>query len=78
MEKANATEPKYWNLHTEAQIRLKMKDYRGRDDRRRKPRKKLAMAATPPNGDYVKMDDELIAGRREVGSKRLSLRAQRS
>ena len=29
MEKANATQPRYWNLNTEAKIRLKMKDYKG-------------------------------------------------
>ncbi|MBO2008899.1 DUF2911 domain-containing protein [Hymenobacter negativus] len=61
MEKANAAEPtKYWNLNTEAKIRLKMKDYKGAITAA-EASKKAALAATPANGEYVKMDEELIA-----------------
>jgi hypothetical protein len=67
MEKANAAEPtKYWNLNTEAKIRLKMKDYKGAMTAA-EASKKAALAATPPNGDYVKMDEELIAEAKKMG-----------
>lgn len=67
MEKANAAEPtKYWNLNTEAKIRLKMKDYKGAMTAAEASRK-AALAATPPNGDYVKMDEELIAEAKKMG-----------
>jgi len=67
MEKANAAEPtKYWNLNTEAKIRLKMKDYKGAMTAA-EASKKAALAATPPNGDYVKMDEELIAEAKKLG-----------
>ena len=68
MEKANATDPKYWNVNTEAKIRLKMKDYRGTIAAAEKS-KKLALEALPPNGDYVKMDEELIAEAKKGGRK---------
>lgn len=61
MEKANAAEPtKFWNLHTEAKIRMKMKDYKGAI-KAAEASKKAALAATPPNGDYVKMNEDLMA-----------------
>ena len=67
MEKANAAEPtKYWNLNTEAKIRLKMKDYAGAT-KAAEASKKAALAATPPNGEYVKMDEELIAEAKKMG-----------
>ena len=68
MEKANATQPKYWNVTTEARIRLKMKDYRGAIAAAEKS-KKLALEALPPNGDYVKMDEELITEAKKGGRK---------
>ncbi|AMR29129.1 hypothetical protein A0257_19885 [Hymenobacter psoromatis] len=68
MEKANATQPKYWNVNTEAKIRLKMKDYRGAIAAAERS-KKLALEALPPNGDYVKMDEELIAEAKKGGRK---------
>lgn len=61
MEKANAAEPtKYWNLHTEAKIRMKMKDYKGAI-KAAEASKKAALAGSSPNGEYVKMNEELIA-----------------
>ena len=68
MEKANATQPKYWNLNTEAKIRLKMKDYKGAIAAAEKS-KKLALEALPPNGDYVKLDEELMAEAKKGGRK---------
>ena len=59
MEKANAAEPtKYWNLHTEAKIRLKMKDNAGAIKVAEASRK---AALEDKNADYVKMNEDLIA-----------------
>jgi hypothetical protein len=67
MAAANAAEPtKYWNLNTEAKIRLKMKDYKGAITAA-EASKKAALAATPANGEYVKMDEELIAEAKKMG-----------
>lgn len=66
IQKANATQPKFWNVNTEAKIRLKMKDYRGAITAAEKS-KKLALESLPPNGDYVKMDEELIAEAKKMG-----------
>ncbi|WP_210521434.1 DUF2911 domain-containing protein [Hymenobacter terricola] len=67
MEKANAAEPtKFWNLNTEAKIRLKMKDYAGAT-KAAEASKKGALAATPPNGEYVKMNEDLLAEARKMG-----------
>ena len=67
MEKANAAEPtKFWNLNTEAKIRLKMKDYAGAT-KAAEASKKAALAATPPNGEYVKMNEDLMAEAKKMG-----------
>ncbi|GAB3298455.1 DUF2911 domain-containing protein [Hymenobacter humi] len=66
MEKANATDAKYWNLHSEAKMRLKMKDYAGAI-KAAEASKKAALAATPANGEYVKMNEELIAQAKKAG-----------
>jgi hypothetical protein len=67
IEKANAAEPtKYWNLNTEAKIRLKMKDYAGAT-KAAEASKKAALAATPVDGDYVKRNEELMAEAKKAG-----------
>ncbi|GAA4495274.1 DUF2911 domain-containing protein [Hymenobacter ginsengisoli] len=66
IQKANATDPKFWNVNTEAKIRLKMKDYKGAIAAAERS-KKLALAATPPNTDYVKLNDELVAEAKKGG-----------
>jgi hypothetical protein len=66
IQKANATDPKFWNVNTEAKIRLKMKDYKGAIAAAERS-KKLALAATPPNTDYVKMNDDLVAEAKKMG-----------
>ncbi|TDN36432.1 DUF2911 domain-containing protein [Hymenobacter sp. UV11] len=66
IQKANATEPKFWNMNTEAKIRLKMKDYKGAIVAAEQS-KKLALAATPANTDYAKMDDELVMEAKKMG-----------
>jgi len=64
MEKANATDTKFWNKHTEAKIRLKMKDYKGAAAAA-EASKKLAIEAK--NADYVKMNDEVIVAAAKGG-----------
>ncbi|RZK26091.1 MAG: DUF2911 domain-containing protein, partial [Hymenobacter sp.] len=66
MQKANATQPKFWNVNTEAKIRLKMKDYKGAIAAAEQS-KKLALESVPPNGEYVKMDEALIAEAKKGG-----------
>ena len=66
IQKANAIDPKFWNLNTEARIHLRMKNYRAAIAAADQS-KKLALAATPPNGDYAKMGDELMAEARKMG-----------
>jgi hypothetical protein len=53
-------------VNTEAKIRLKMKDYKGAMAAAEQS-KKLALAATPPNGDYAKMGDELMTEAKKMG-----------
>jgi hypothetical protein len=66
MEKANATDPKFWNLHSEAKLRLQMKDYAGAI-KAAEASKKAALAATPPNTEYAKMNDDLMASAKKMG-----------
>ena len=66
IQKANATDPKFWNLNTEAKIQLKLKNYRGAITAAEQS-KKLALAATPPNGEYAKMGDDLVAEAKKMG-----------
>ena len=65
MEKANAAEPtKYWNLHTEAKMRLKLKDYAGATKAAEASRK---AALEDKNADYVKMNEDLMAEAKKMG-----------
>ncbi|NML63734.1 DUF2911 domain-containing protein [Hymenobacter sp. RP-2-7] len=66
IQKANATQPKFWNVNTEAKIRLKMKDYKGAIAAAEKS-KKLAMESLPPNTEYAKMNEELVAEAKKGG-----------
>lgn len=66
IQKANATDPKFWNVNTEAKIRLKMKDYKGAITAAEQS-KKLALAGTAPNMEYAKMNDELVAEAKKMG-----------
>jgi hypothetical protein len=58
IQKANATDPKFWNVNTQAKIQMKMKDYKGATASAEQSRK---LATEAKNTDYVKMNDELIA-----------------
>jgi len=64
MQKANATDPKFWNVLTEAKIRMKMKDYKGTITAAEQS-KKLALEAK--NADYVKMNEDLIMEAKKAG-----------
>ncbi|MCR5886922.1 DUF2911 domain-containing protein [Hymenobacter sp. J193] len=64
MQKANANEPKFWNVHTEAKIRLKMKDYKGAVTAAEQS-KKLALDAK--NNDYAVMNDQLMVQAKKDG-----------
>ncbi|MBC8083215.1 MAG: DUF2911 domain-containing protein [Hymenobacter sp.] len=68
IQKANEKDPKFWNMHTEAKIRMKMKDYAGAATAAEQS-KKLALASTPPNADYVKMNEDLIGMAKKDGAK---------
>ncbi|TGE29643.1 DUF2911 domain-containing protein [Hymenobacter metallicola] len=58
IQKANEKDPKFWNVHTEAKIKMKLKDYKGATASAEQSRK-LALEAK--NADYVKMNEDLIA-----------------
>jgi hypothetical protein len=47
-------------------MRLKMKDYAGAI-KAAEASKKGALASTPPNGEYVKMNEELMAEAKKAG-----------
>jgi hypothetical protein len=64
MQKANEKDPKFWNVHTEAKIRLKMKDYKGAVTAAEQSKK---LAAEAKNTDYVKLNDGLIADAKKAG-----------
>lgn len=67
MTAANAAEPtKFWNLNTEAKIRFKLQDYAGAT-KAAEASKSAALAATPPNGQYVKLNEDLLAEVKKLG-----------
>lgn len=65
MQKANEKDPKFWNVHTEAKIRMKMKDYKGATASAEQSKK---LATEAKNDDYVKMNDELITSAKKGGA----------
>ncbi|MBD1396910.1 DUF2911 domain-containing protein [Pontibacter sp. JH31] len=58
IKKANANEPKFWYLHTQAKIQAKMKDYKGAV---KTAEQSMAMAKKENNDDYVRMNEKAIA-----------------
>ena len=58
MKKANANEPKFWNLHTQAKIQAKLKDYKGAV---KTAEQSMALAKKENNDDYVRMNEKAIA-----------------
>lgn len=60
MQETNAQHPEYWNVYAEARIRLQLKDYTGAHATAQAA-KKLALAASPPNQDYARSSEEVVA-----------------
>lgn len=58
MKKANANDPKFWNLHTQAKIQAKLKDYKGAV---KTAEQSMALAKKENNDDYVRMNEKAIA-----------------
>ena len=66
MQKANEKEPKFWNVHTEAKIRMKMKDYKGALIAAEQSRK---LSLDAKNADYVKLNEDVIIEAKKKGAK---------
>ncbi|MCJ8167257.1 DUF2911 domain-containing protein [Pontibacter sp. E15-1] len=58
MKKANAKDPKYWNMHTQAKIEAKMKDYKAAI---KTAEQSMELAKKANNADYVAMNEKAIA-----------------
>ncbi|QCR20917.1 DUF2911 domain-containing protein [Pontibacter sp. SGAir0037] len=58
MKKANAAEPRFWTLHTQAKIQAQLKDYKNAVTT---AEKSLEMAKKEGNADYVRMNEDAIA-----------------
>ncbi|MCP2043638.1 DUF2911 domain-containing protein [Pontibacter sp. HSC-36F09] len=58
MKKANANDPKFWNLHAQAKIQAKMKDYKGAV---KTAEQSIELAKKANNADYVRMNEKAIA-----------------
>ncbi|RDV13398.1 DUF2911 domain-containing protein [Pontibacter diazotrophicus] len=58
MKKANANEPKFWNLHTQAKIEAQLKDYKSAV---KTAEKSMAEAQKAQNQDYVALNQKAIA-----------------
>lgn len=58
MKKANAKDAKFWNLHAQANIQAKMKDYKGAI---KTAEQSMELAKKENNADYVRMNEKAIA-----------------
>lgn len=58
IKKANEKEPKFWNMHTQAKLEAKNKDYKNAI---KSAEKSIALAKEAKNDDYVKMNEKVIA-----------------
>ncbi|SIT93858.1 DUF2911 domain-containing protein [Pontibacter indicus] len=58
MKKANANDPKFWNLHAQAKIQAKLKDYKGAT---KTAEQSIELAKKANNDDYVRMNEKAIA-----------------
>lgn len=58
IKKANATDAKFWNVHLQAKIEAKLKDYKTAI---KTAEKSKAMAQEAKNADYVALNDKMIA-----------------
>jgi len=58
IKKANEKDPKFWNMHTQAKIQAKNKDYKGAIA---SAEKSIALAKEAKNQDYVRMNEKVIS-----------------
>ena len=58
IKKANEKDPKFWNMHTQAKIQAKNKDYKGAVA---SAEKSIALAKEAKNQDYVRLNEKAIA-----------------
>ncbi|MBF8964176.1 DUF2911 domain-containing protein [Pontibacter sp. FD36] len=58
MKKANANEPRFWNLHAQAKMQAKLKDYKGAV---KTAEQSIELAKKANNDDYVRMNEKAIA-----------------
>lgn len=58
IKKANEKDPKFWNMHTQAKIQAKNKDYKGAIAT---AEKSIALAKEAKNDDYVRLNEKAIA-----------------
>ncbi|MBB6612238.1 DUF2911 domain-containing protein [Pontibacter sp. Tf4] len=58
MKKANANDPKFWNLHAQAKIQAQLKDYKGAI---KTAEQSIELAKKENNPEYVRMNEQAIA-----------------
>lgn len=58
IKKANEKDPKFWNLHTQAKIQARAKDFKGATAA---AQKSIELAKAAKNDDYVRMNEKAIA-----------------
>ncbi|MEJ8758214.1 DUF2911 domain-containing protein [Pontibacter sp. H259] len=58
IKKANANDPKFWNLHAQAKIQANLKDYAGAI---KSAEQSIALAKKENNPEYVRMNEQAIA-----------------
>ncbi|ARS36233.1 DUF2911 domain-containing protein [Pontibacter actiniarum] len=58
IKKANATDPKFWNVHTQAKIEAKMNNYKAAI---KTAEKSMELAKAAGNEDYVRLNEKAIA-----------------
>lgn len=58
IKKANAKDPKFWNLHTQAKIQARAKDYKGAAAT---AQKSIELAKAAKNDDYVRLNEQAMA-----------------
>ncbi|QKG55642.1 hypothetical protein GKZ68_02715 [Hymenobacter sp. BRD128] len=68
MQETNAVAPTYWNLYTEARIRLQMQDYAGAQTTAEQAYK-LALKAMPASQAYVQLSAAVVNKARTLAQR---------
>ncbi|RDC61439.1 DUF2911 domain-containing protein [Adhaeribacter pallidiroseus] len=58
IKKANEKDPKFWNMHTQAKIQARAKDFKGATAA---AQKSIELAKAAKNDDYVRMNEQVMA-----------------